>query len=79
MKRSGRTRMPCESLALGPGAEGFILALQRLRRHGRGHAVDGQITRTKSVENCPVARRQFGARIDAYAKCQPLMLADAQV
>ena len=34
----------------------------------RAHTVDGQITPTKSVENCPVARRQFGARIDADAK-----------
>ena len=43
------------SVALGPGEEGLILALERLRRRRRGRAVDGQETRVKSVENCPVA------------------------
>src|SRR5208282_1272815 len=39
------------SVALGPGEEGLILALERLRRRRRGSAVDGQETRVKSVEN----------------------------
>ena len=66
-------------LAFCPGKEGFIPTLQAHRRYRGRHAVDSQKTGIKPVENCSVTRRQFGARIDADTKCEPLMAAQPGV
>lgn len=67
------------SVAFCPGKEGFIPALQAHRRYRGCRAVDSQKTGIKPIENCSVARRQFGARIDANTKCEPLMAAQPGV
>ena len=78
-KAIGRTRMSADPVALCPVKEGFIAALQAHRRYPGCRAVDGRKTRTKPVENRSVTGRQFGARIDADTKRQPLMAAEPGV
>jgi hypothetical protein len=66
-------------VALGPGEEGLILALQGCVGMVAAGLLMAKKARTKTVENCPVTGRQRGARIDADAERQPLMAANAQI